>query len=250
MAKVMTLAYEFKKPTSPNAQGRSANNTNSIPSDFIAYGEKYDNASITATSTPVTPTQLTYSCASGGNITILYNPSSLPQHYYWSMLKNGATLTSNNSAHSSVTFTAPIVTSPTQWKLYTYTANNKGKARESFITINVGGSSSGGNSFPTQQASNIQVTANNNQTNYIGLSWVRGNGQNCIVTATPLPNSESLPQDGQTYSHNQNIQLAASIGNTKVVYQGTANTVFTQGEEELFELQDKFFFFLKFYSTV
>ena len=226
MAKVLLNLANWK--SSQIGVSLRTNNTTfstSNLSDIVSLGEKYDNASITATSTPVIPTQQTYSVNSGGSITILYNPSSLPQHYYWSMLKNGATLTSNNSAHSSVTFTAPIVTSPTQWKLYTYTANNKGKARESFITINVGGSSSGGNSFPTQQASNIQVTANNNQTNYIGLSWVRGNGQNCIVTATPLPNSESLPQDGQTYSHNQNIQLAASIGNTKVVYQGTANTV-------------------------
>lgn len=138
MARVILNMANWKaKKTGNSLYKTSAIKIEPALNDMVALGEQYDNADITATSTPVTPSQQTYSCASGGSVTILYNPGSLPQHYYWSMLKNGATLTSNNEEHSSVTFTAPTVSTSTQWKLYTYTANNKGKARETFITINV-----------------------------------------------------------------------------------------------------------------
>lgn len=232
MAKVMYNLANWKARNTGVALQRNALNTNTTPniSDMVAYGEKYDNASITATSTPITPAQQTYSCASGGNVTISYNPGSLPQHYYWSMQKNNgsnvATLTSNNSAHSSVTFNAPTVSVPTQWKLYTYTANNKGKARETYITINVGGSSGGSNASPTQQAYSLSLYGATSSS--LTASWTRGNGQNCIVTCKEVgANAQDVPDSGVVYTGNTNFASAPAIFNgsdTKVVYTGTGSS--------------------------
>ena len=228
MAKVLlNLANWKSKKSGISLQKNTALNSISSLNDIVSLGEKYDNASITATSTPITPTQQTYSCASGGSVTISYNPGSLPQHYYWSMQKNGATLTSNNSAHSSVTFTAPTVSVPTQWKLYTYTANNKGKAKDTYITINVGGSSGGSNAAPTQQAHSLLLYGES--TNSISASWTRGNGQNCIVTCKQVgANPQAAPSSGVVYTGNSNFNSAPAVFNgsdTKVIYTGTGSSV-------------------------
>ncbi len=190
MAKLITNIMIWKSNKMNLTMFRSANSTLNTQTldDYISFGEKYDNASITATSTPITPSQQTYSCASGGSITILYNPGSLPQHYYWSMQKSSgssiATLTSNNTAHSSVTFTAPNVSTPTQWKLYTYTANNKGKARETFITINVGGTVN--TTIPTP--TNLQLSAYTQSSIYIEWDTVGFGITNYEVEYSQDPN--------------------------------------------------------------
>jgi len=232
MAKFITNAFKYahKKNTGsyPSFRLNSENATTIDLNNVTIIGDKFENADIPVGSEPVPPSQVTFSCNSGGHINMYYendyDTSGNPKFFYWSMEKNGATLTSETDSHRKVRFTAPTVSSPNQWKVYSYTANNKGKFKETIITINVGGSSSGSDVYPTQQATNLQITANNNITNYIGLSWTRGNGQLCMVTATELPNTQSLPQDGQSYSHNQNFNYAPSIGDTKIVYIGTNST--------------------------
>lgn len=195
--------------------------------DIVSFGEKYDNAPLTATSSPTVPSQQSYSVPSGGSLTLAYNAGTFPQHYFWSMQKNGATLTSNNSQHSSITFTAPNVSTPTQWKLYTYTANNKGKAIETNITINVGGSSGGSSSAPTQQAHSLNLY--NVSQNSMTANWTRGNGQFCLVTCKEVgANSQDLPDAGVVYNGNSNFSSAPPIfsgSDTKVVYTGTGSFV-------------------------
>jgi photosystem II stability/assembly factor-like uncharacterized protein/murein DD-endopeptidase MepM/ murein hydrolase activator NlpD len=232
MAKYIANAYKFayKKHNGTYPANRlNANQTSTTDLNNVTIiGDKFENADIPIGNEPTPPSQVTFSCNSGSYIDMYYesdyDASGNPKHFYWSMEKNGASLTSETNSHRKVRFTAPTVSSPTQWKLYSYTANNKGKFKETIITINVGGTSGGNVTYPTQQASNLQVVANNNITNYIGLQWTRGNGAFCMVTATELPNSQSFPQDGQTYTHNQNYGMAPFIGQTKIVYIGTNNS--------------------------
>lgn len=227
---VMWKAYKLNIP-----YFKAANITTSFNiDDFISIGEKYDNQAIPATSTLTLPESENYSVASGGNVVIKY-PSNYDgngnlQHFYWSMKKDGATLTSNSSSHNSVTFTAPNVSQPTQWKLYTYTANNKGKAKETYITINVG--SSGGGSSSSVQAHSLNVY--NITQNSVNLNWTRGNGAGCIVTCTDISAGNAVqPSSGTNYTANSNFGSAVAINSqnpqTKVVFKGTGSSVQVTG---------------------
>lgn len=148
MAKIITNAYIFayKKynNTYPNLRLNSSSQSNRELdiTDVVVIGDKFENADITVGNAPVS-VQQTYSIASGASLRIFYpsdrDGNSNPLHFYWSMVKNGATLNSDTVTHRSVTFKAPTVSTPTQWKLYSYNANNKGKSTEIDITINVGG---------------------------------------------------------------------------------------------------------------
>ena len=177
MARMMTLIYNWKKSQVPFTQGNSNGNSNpsqiptsqSLPSlsDFVAYGEKYDNLLTPVGNVPAMPVQQTYSCASGGSLTIEYNSNyegGNPKHHYWSMKKDGASLISNDVNHRSVTFTAPIVTTATSWKLYTYAATNKGKIKETYITINV-------NPTNANIPAPTWIQINNYSTNGMEIEW-------------------------------------------------------------------------------
>lgn len=78
--------------------------------------------------------------------------------------------------------------------------------------------------FPTQQASNLQIVSNGE--NNLNLSWTRGNGNYCIVTCTPLSSNIVPPSPNLIYTGNTNFSIAGVVGNeTRVVYTGTGNTV-------------------------
>lgn len=143
MAKVVTNVYLWKLQklvAGSILKSAEFNNQEPVLDDMVAIGEKYDNTTIPSGVAPIAK-QSVFNCEPGGSITIFYpseyDASGNPYHFYWSMQKNGATLISMSDVHKSVKFSAPNVSEPTTWKLYSYLANNKGKSSESFITINV-----------------------------------------------------------------------------------------------------------------
>jgi len=155
VASANLFRFVFKKLNNGNAPaGRMANTmntTNSDPSidDFIGIGNTFDNKDIPATDTPEAPTQITFNINSGDTLGLQYqsdtDTAGNPQFFYWSMNKNVDSNIANlvsipiNSIqnHRKVNFIAPVVTSPKTWYLYSYLANNKGKIKETVITINV-----------------------------------------------------------------------------------------------------------------
>lgn len=241
MAKIITNAYIFayKKynNTYPNLRLNSSSQSNRELdiTDVVVIGDKFENADITTGNALTVLSDQTYSVASGGSINIGagsdYDEYGNPMHYYWSMVKNGATLTSNATSHRSVKFTAPTVSIPTTWKLYSYKANNKGKSFERIITINVGGTSGSTSAPPTQQAHSLTLYGATQ--NSITASWTRGNGQYCLVTCYEVQaNAQDVPDPNVVYSGNSNFNSAPAIFNgseTKVVYTGTGNNVTITG---------------------
>ena len=155
VASANLFRFVFKKLNNGNAPaGRMANTmntTNSDPSidDFIGIGNTFDNKDIPATDTPEAPTQITFNINSGDTLGLQYqsdtDTAGNPQFFYWSMNKNVDSNIANlvsvpiNSIqnHRKVSFVAPVVTAPKTWYLYSYLANNKGKIKETVITINV-----------------------------------------------------------------------------------------------------------------
>lgn len=147
--------FIYKKLNSGNAPtGRMANVTNTTTTDpsiddFIGIGNTFDNKDIPATDTPEAPTQITFNINSGDTLGLQYqsdtDTAGNPQFFYWSMNKNVDSNIANlvsvpiNSIqnHRKVNFVAPVVTAPKTWYLYSYLANNKGKIKETVITINV-----------------------------------------------------------------------------------------------------------------
>lgn len=243
MAKVLTniVLYRSKTNRIPlNIVGANTPESVIAPTidDMVAIGEKYDNLSTPiTTSAPNPPTQQAYSVVSGGTLNITY-PSDYdrngnPQHFYWSMEKKGALLTSTANTHKSVRFTAPSVSSTTQWKLYTYIANNKGKSNETYITITVdptNGGGTGGSTTPTVNANSLNLYGET--TNSIAATWTRGNGQFCLVTCTELSGNPPDQPEYRIYSGNSNFANAPSVfslSDSKVVYTGTGNNVTVTG---------------------
>lgn len=155
VASANLFRFVFKKLNNGNAPaGRMANTmntTNSDPSidDFIGIGNTFDNKDIPATDTPEAPTQITFNINSGDTLGLQYqsdtDTAGNPQFFYWSMNKNVDSNIANlvsvpiNSIqnHRKVNFVAPVVSAPKTWYLYSYLANNKGKIKETVITINV-----------------------------------------------------------------------------------------------------------------
>lgn len=81
---------------------------------------------------------------------------------------------------------------------------------------------------PSLQATAFQV--NNRSTNSLTISWIRGNGSSCIVTACPSTSNVAHPLDGSDYLANTNYGLASSTsGDTKVLYKGTGNSLTISG---------------------
>lgn len=147
--------FVYKKLNNGNAPaGRLANQTNTTTSDpsiddFIGIGNTFDNKDVPATDTPEAPTQITFNINSGETLNLQYqsdtDTAGNPQFFYWSMNKNVDSNIANlvsvpiNSIqnHRKVSFIAPVITTPKTWYLYSYLANNKGKIKETVITINV-----------------------------------------------------------------------------------------------------------------
>jgi hypothetical protein len=147
--------FIYKKLNSGNApSSRMANTTNTVtldPSidDFIGIGNTFDNKDIPETETPEAPTQIMFNINSGETLNLQYqsdtDTAGNPQFFYWSMNKNVDSNLANlvsvpiNSIpnHRKVSFVAPVLTAPKTWYLYSYLANNKGKIKETVITINV-----------------------------------------------------------------------------------------------------------------
>ncbi len=232
MAKVLTNIAIYKANKLGVPLQRVAMTAPDI-NDMVALGEKYDN-STTPTGSAPTSVQQSYNVASGGSITLQYNSDydtqGNPMHFYWSMEKNGATLVSNTATHRSVTFTAPTVTSPTDWKLYAYNANNRGKSNEVLITIHVGGTQGSNNAPPSQQAHSLNVGGAT--TTSLTASWTRGNGQFCMVTCTDDNYNPNQPVNGITYIGNSNYNSAPLTDpgdDSRVVYAGTGNSVTVTG---------------------
>lgn len=232
MAKVLTNIALYKANKLGIPLQRVAMTAPDI-NDMVALGEKYDN-STTPTGSAPSSIQQSYNVASGGSITLQYNSDydsqGNPMHFYWSMEKQGATLVSNTATHRSVTFTAPVVTTPTDWHLYAYNANNRGKSNEVLITIQVGGSQGSSNAPPSQQAYSLNVGGAT--TSSLTATWTRGNGQFCMVTCTDDNYNPDQPVNGITYVGNSNYNTAPLTDpgdDSRVVYAGTGNSVTVTG---------------------
>ena len=203
--------------------------------DMVGIGEKYDNTATPTGNAPPRIAQVAFTCVSGGTLAISYpsdyDNSGNPQHFYWSMQKNGADLASTTATHRSINFIAPTVTQATEWKLYSYVANNKGKSQEVYITITVNPPVIVTPTKPSIQAANLQITGQS--TNSIALQWQRGNGQSCIVVAQEVGvNPIDQPQANTLVSSSSNFANAPSVfsgSDTKVVYTGAGNTLNVTG---------------------
>lgn len=76
---------------------------------------------------------------------------------------------------------------------------------------------------PDQQATELNyadITPNS-----VRINWTPGSGNGRIVLIRPNEAVENLPVDLTTYSSNSNYPNAPSIGTSKIVYRGNANTV-------------------------
>ncbi len=87
-----------------------------------------------------------------------------------------------------------------------------------------------GSGFPTTQASNI--TPSEVRSTSMGLTWNKGNGSGSFLVVkanNPLDISD-VPVYGTSYSsYNTNFSSAPSIGNAKICYYGTGNSISLSG---------------------
>jgi photosystem II stability/assembly factor-like uncharacterized protein len=149
-----------------------------------------------------------------------------PLYFYWTV--DGGTLNSLLPNHRKVRFTAPNVTSDTDYHMYFLSGTSEGKITEAFITITViPEGSSNTTVYPSRQASGLDISTSTITS--ASLNWTRGNGNYCIVTCDDRNNSVT-PNANTVYSGNRNLGSAPVIsGSTKVVYTGTNDNVIVTG---------------------
>lgn len=145
-----------------------------------------------------------------------------PLAFFWS-IKGGKLNQTTSNKFNAISWTPPTVSSPEVFSLYIWTGSTKGGYSHGIMDITVN-PSGGGNTSPTTpsiQASNLALSLI--KTDQMTASWDRGNGDKVIVTCTPCGQPASSPQDGSDYGYNSNFSSAPSIGNSKIVYEGTGD---------------------------
>ena len=94
-----------------------------------------------------------------------------------------------------------------------------------YVNLDIGNNScsnSNNPNAPTLQAMDIHFK--NVTYNSLNANWTRGNGDKILVTCTPCGQNISQPQNGVDYSYNSDYSSAPSIGNSRVVYEGTSKS--------------------------
>jgi hypothetical protein len=204
-----------------------------------------------SSSTPsVAPSNLIFSNATTGGVTIGYSPGNgsgrlligranepvnvvpedLKEYRGSSIFGSGQDLGGGNfilnfggNTQTSVTGLTPGITY--HYAVFEYNGNqakvyNLQPARGSFTQSN----------RPTQQASNPQFSLIN--VTQFRLTWTSGNGQRRIVLLRKGAPVGFTPHDGQDYVSNNHAGVAMDLGNGhKVVYNGTSNLVDVVGLE-------------------
>lgn len=145
-----------------------------------------------------------------------------PLAFFWNIEGGDVALKTPNK-YNAVRWTPPTVSSPTVFELYVWVGNTKGGYAHGVKEITITPSGNGGDTAPSVQTSNMRIT--NVMTNEFRGRWDRGNGEKVIVTCTPCSSAAGTPVDGSDYSANSNFNNAPSLGNSKVVYEGTGSSV-------------------------
>lgn len=218
MAKVLLNAYNFKN--NQKTKGKAS------VTGYTLLGDLYELNAQTSGTQPQSYT-FTGTLTSGETRSFEY-PSSYsngePLFFYW-ISDNFATLTSLSTNHRKVSYTAPIVTTPTNVHVWLIYGTASGKITMAYVTYTVNPT---GNTVttPTVQASNIAKISSGY--NNININWTRGNGQYCLVTCTDANNNSNEPINGIVYNANSNFTLAPLTDNnddSRVVYAGSGNSV-------------------------
>jgi photosystem II stability/assembly factor-like uncharacterized protein len=244
MAKTLVNAYNYKNSVingsnsivegnslkSSNISGTKNYRANSISnlSNYTVIGDKFE---LTPNPSGNQPVSVSGNINMVGGTTKDFGTNSdyqdgNPLYFYWTV--DGGTLNSLLPNHRKVRFTAPNVTSDTDYHLYFLSGTSDGKITEAFITITViPEGSSNTTVYPSRQASGLDATTST--VTSASLTWTRGNGNYCIVTCDDR-NSSATPRANTVYSGNRNLGSAPVIsGTTKVVYTGTNDNVIVTG---------------------
>ncbi len=232
MAKVMTNVYMFKASKMNLTYNSLVINQ---PLNYFVIGDEYESIDEPIGNIPALSTQLLSSYTIDANQTLTLSHASdydannggIPQSFYWTV-NGGDTLMPISNNFRSVKFVPENVQTQTTYKLYTSVTNTNGKIREYHIDVVVNPINQNSSITPTQQATNLQIS--NVTTNSIDITWTRGNGSACLVTACPTASNVSHPQSYNIYVGNSNYSQAGYVNNdTKILYTGSGSSMTIDG---------------------
>lgn len=228
MAKLITNLFVWKA----SKNGVTTEGVTTPTSDYFVLGDKYESTDQPIGNIPALSTQIqsSYTINDNQTLTISHNSSTdaanggIPLYFYWTA-SGGDTLQALTTDFRSIKFKPSTVTTQTIYKLYSQCGNTNGKIREYFIDVVVNPTNPASTTTtPTIQATNLQVTSSTY--NSINVSWTRGNGSYCLVTACPTASNVVHPQLNNIYTGNANFSAAGVVGNdTKILYSGTGSSL-------------------------
>jgi len=245
--------------------GNSANISNLNPNTLYSFkvytfngengSENYLDIPATATVTTqaaaptIPPSNINFSNITANSMNVNWTPGNGQNTMILANTINSFTAPTNNTEYfadsdyssdlSSVIGTAKVVYAGngsnfnltglepnTTYYLAAYSYNGSG-SNSAFLTTAANGNETTLYSEPTTPPSNINFS--NNYTTSVTVNWTPGNGTNSIVLAynnTP----SGAPVDGTSYTASSNFGgTGSTIGNGKVVYIGSGNSVNVTG---------------------